>query len=73
MTRVVRLVGRDHELADIVTTTAHAPKRGLVATIVSGEAGIGKTTLVEAVVDELAAAGWTVLRGRADVLEQRIP
>ena len=57
----------------MMATIVEAPKRGLVATIVSGEGGIGKSTLMEAAVDELATAGWTVLRGRADALEQRIP
>jgi DNA-binding CsgD family transcriptional regulator len=66
-------VGRDEQLAEVTAHTVAAPKRGLTATIVSGEAGIGKSMLMEAVLAELATAGWTTLIGRADVLEQRIP
>jgi len=52
------LLGRDGELARIVETGARALRESApVAVLVAGEAGIGKTALVERAVQELARAG----------------
>lgn len=59
------LVGRDRELEQILAAPAH--------TVITGEPGIGKSMLLDAACTELESAGWTVLYGRADALEQRIP
>jgi DNA-binding CsgD family transcriptional regulator len=59
------LVGRARELDDVLAARAH--------TVITGEAGIGKSMLLDAVSTELRDDGWTVLHGRADALEQRIP
>jgi DNA-binding CsgD family transcriptional regulator len=62
------LIGREHELAELRRrlAAAHAGRGGLV--LLAGEAGVGKTRLVEAVLDERgspagARAGHLVLRG----------
>src|SRR4051812_46211567 len=61
----MELVGRDDELQQIVASPAH--------TVITGEAGIGKSMLLAAVSAALRADGWTVLHARSDALEQRIP
>jgi DNA-binding CsgD family transcriptional regulator len=61
----VELIGRGDELARIVASPTH--------TIITGEAGIGKSMLLDAVSTALRDEGWTVLHARADALEQRIP
>jgi hypothetical protein len=61
-----RLVGR---VAEVVTLdrlrAAAVAGRGAVA-LLTGEAGIGKTAVVEEAVARASAAGTTVLTGRAD-------
>lgn len=59
------LVGRDDELQRIVASPAH--------TVITGEAGIGKSMLLDATSSSLRTDGWTVLPARADAVEQRIP
>ncbi|MCY1145309.1 AAA family ATPase [Actinoplanes sp. Pm04-4] len=62
----VRLVGRVAEVVALDRLRADAEQgTGAVAVLV-GEAGIGKTALVEEAVDRATAAGFTVLTGRAD-------
>jgi predicted ATPase len=59
-------VGRRHELAALQAAAAEAAAgRGLLL-CVTGEPGLGKTTLVEAFLDELATSGqgWSLARGR---------
>lgn len=60
------LVARDAELAALGEAWRRlvtAPTSGPVVALVSGEAGIGKTTLANAVVARLSPAPGTVLRG----------
>lgn len=59
------LVGREREIG--VVREAVAAARGGTGSVltVTGEAGIGKTALLEVAVDLAAAAGLVVLRGRA--------
>ena len=59
-----RLVGREHELARLRGLVADPPPGALI--MVTGEAGIGKTSLVNQVVAERLAAGDRVLRGAGD-------
>jgi DNA-binding SARP family transcriptional activator/tetratricopeptide (TPR) repeat protein len=67
------LVGRDRELArlrEALDWTAAGPTLGLV---VEGEAGIGKTTLVEAFIAEARRRGAVVLTGFCDPLARDLP
>ncbi len=59
-----RLIGREHELGRLRQLVA-APPPGSVITV-SGEAGIGKSALVNQVIAECLAAGGRVVRGSAD-------
>lgn len=60
--RKVGVVGRDEELAALRRAVASARRRRGALVLVEGEAGIGKTALVE---EALAVRGLTVLRGTA--------
>ena len=56
-----QLVGREAEMAQLHTCFAQAQQGQRQIVLVTGEAGMGKTTLVDAVVHQLAAAagcGW---------------
>ncbi len=70
----IRLVGRAAELDRVmdVLAAAAAGRPGVV--VISGEPGIGKTRLVEEVVDRAMAVGFQVATGRCShVLETRLP
>ena len=67
-----RLVGRDRDLAAILHATRMATPDGRVV-VVEGEAGIGKTALVETAVDAIRARGGIVLAARGYPGEQGIP
>ena len=69
----VRLVGREQELAllDQCWREAQAGHGGLV--LISGEAGVGKTRLVEAFADRLRWQGVRVLWGRSYEFERALP
>jgi DNA-binding CsgD family transcriptional regulator/tetratricopeptide (TPR) repeat protein len=58
--RDVRLVGRETEIAELETALASAADRGS-ALLVSGEAGIGKTSLLEAAGSRAEDRGYRVL------------
>jgi DNA-binding SARP family transcriptional activator len=66
----VRPVGREVELASLrrLLAAAFSGRRQLV--FVSGEAGIGKTTLVDALLAEAPATGSDLLVGRGQCVEQ---
>ena len=69
---VTALVGRDSAMDELVTTYESVTAGlGRVAAI-TGEAGIGKTRLGEAIVDHIRARGGTVLTARAYVGERGI-
>jgi predicted ATPase len=69
----VRLVGREQELALLnrCWREARAGQGGLV--LISGEAGVGKTRLVEAFADRLRWQGVRVLWGRSYEFERALP
>ncbi|MEJ3652556.1 AAA family ATPase [Actinomycetes bacterium KLBMP 9759] len=67
------LVGRGAELERVLTALAGVPSAGLVCALVTGEPGIGKSRLLDAVADELRERGWTVLSVVADDLLRRVP
>jgi DNA-binding SARP family transcriptional activator len=60
--------GRDDEMAQL-EQAARSARTGPVLALVSGEAGAGKTALVEALERRLAARGWTTAWGRAPEYE----
>ena len=67
------LVGRDREL-DTFTELLGAAARGqAVAMALVGEAGIGKTRLLQELGKRAEAAGFLVLSGRASELEREVP
>ncbi|MHC1558748.1 BTAD domain-containing putative transcriptional regulator [Actinomycetospora sp. C-140] len=57
-------LGRDAELARLDAASARVAGGAVELVLVAGEAGSGKTTLVDALADRRAAEGWTVARGR---------
>lgn len=63
----VSLVGRDGELAELISLVATVPLAGARGTVILGDAGIGKTALVNAVTARARSKGVLVLRavGRA--------
>jgi DNA-binding CsgD family transcriptional regulator len=65
-----RLVGRDRELAVLEHAAARARSGLTTVVLVSGEAGIGKSHLVNTARRSLADAGFRVLHGRAERMEQ---
>jgi DNA-binding CsgD family transcriptional regulator len=67
------LVGRDRELA-VIGELLRALRRGAATTLlVEGEAGIGKTRLVEALTDLAHGEGLTVFHGNAHPFERTRP
>ena len=61
------LVGRAREMSALVEAAANTIDAGPRVVLVTGEAGIGKTTLVAAFAREhCVPSGWTVLYGRCD-------
>lgn len=61
---------RPAERAAALAAAARAPADGLVTVLLTGEAGIGKSTLLTQVSDDL---GWRVWTVRADEPQRRIP
>ena len=57
-------VGRDAELAGLATTAATAAAGAGALTLVSGEAGSGKSALLRRFVEKLTGDGWRVVAGR---------
>ena len=66
------VVGRDAELAALDAALAEAARGGTALVVVEGDAGMGKTTLVEAWAGR-AGAGATVLWGQCDELGRDLP
>lgn len=71
--RPVRLVGREPELAVLREALTSLPAAGARVVAVTGEAGIGKSTLVRAWTAELRGQGVTVLSGAADLSGSGLP
>ncbi len=67
------LVGRQAELAGLLDAVESARGRRGTAVVISGEAGIGKTRLVEAVGVEAQLRGFDVLVGRCPYLQDPPP
>ncbi len=65
--------GRNSDLAAIDAAAGAAARGGLRVVWVGGEAGAGKTTVVEAAAARLLAAGWTVVAGRSPEVDGAPP
>src|ERR1700749_4812532 len=68
-----QLVGRDLELARMLTLLNDAASRQAVVALISGDAGVGKTRLVTEVTRRAAAEGFTVLSGHCAELGESVP
>ncbi|TDC40116.1 transcriptional regulator [Micromonospora sp. 15K316] len=66
-------IGREAELATLRRTAAEATVAGPRIALVSGEAGVGKTSLLAHFRAELAAQGWLVVVGRCPEVEGAPP
>ena len=67
------MVGRDHELAAARRTLDATARGGGGALLILGDAGIGKTRLVDGVLEDARSRGWHTLRGAAREEEGRPP
>src|SRR5215470_10534965 len=68
-----RLVGRDAELGQLVAVLDSAAAGRPVVTLISGDAGVGKTRLVTELADRARARGFTVLAGHCAELGDAVP
>ncbi len=66
------LVGRERELESVFRLAAEVDSGG-GSLVVRGEAGIGKSALLERIGDELCARGWRVLRTSGTPSERQLP
>ena len=69
----VGIVGRHRELAAVLDLVKAARSRRESTIFLRGEAGIGKSRLVEEILDQARLLGYTVLSGRAEELERAVP
>ncbi|HWO60023.1 MAG TPA: AAA family ATPase, partial [Umezawaea sp.] len=67
------IFGRESELAALLDAVDRVPATGVIAVLVSGEAGIGKSSLLDEAVRRLREADRRVLAAESDDLGQRIP
>lgn len=67
------LVGREAELALVTAAVRELGEGRASVLVIQGEAGIGKTRLVESIVDDARSRGATVFRGEAHPFERTRP
>ncbi len=67
------LVGRAGELSRLTDLLAQAAAGQPVVTLISGDAGVGKTRLVTELAGAARRTGWTVLSGRCAELADTVP
>src|SRR5215468_2965038 len=70
---VPRLCGRETETGVLREALDRVARGGQAIVLVEGEAGIGKTRLLEEALADAAARGMQVATGRAEELEQARP
>jgi DNA-binding CsgD family transcriptional regulator len=68
----ITIVGRTREIAAL-SAFLHAPRSHGTSLLVEGEAGIGKSVLLDHAAALVASAGWTVLRCRGLEHERELP
>lgn len=66
-------VGRDRELAAMMAAATEAAAYGVRVALVTGEAGLGKSTLLEHLGARLEQDGWLVAAGRCPELDSAPP
>ncbi|GGP14389.1 ATP-binding protein [Nonomuraea glycinis] len=66
-------VGRQEELAALVAAAAEAAADGARIALVTGEAGLGKSTLLERLGRRLERDGWLVAVGHCSEVDRRRP
>ena len=67
------MVGRGEELSHISSMLEEASGGAGATLIISGEGGVGKTSLITAAAEDAAENGWQVVLGRAYAVETGIP
>jgi DNA-binding CsgD family transcriptional regulator len=70
---VTRLVGRDAELGQLLTLLDAAAGGQPVVTLISGDAGVGKTRLVSELAARAREKGFTVMSGRCAEIGDAVP
>ncbi|MFI7640484.1 BTAD domain-containing putative transcriptional regulator [Nonomuraea sp. NPDC049400] len=71
--RAVSFVGREGELAALVSAAGEAAADGARVALVTGEAGLGKSTLLEHLGAQLERDGWLVAAGRCPEVDGAPP
>ncbi|MFF4616251.1 BTAD domain-containing putative transcriptional regulator [Nonomuraea jabiensis] len=71
--RAASFVGRDGELAALVSAAGEAAADGARVALVTGEAGLGKSTLLEHLGAQLERDGWLVAVGRCPEVDGAPP
>ncbi len=71
--RATTFVGRDGELAALVAAAGEAATDGARVALVTGEAGLGKSTLLEHLGARLRQDGWLVAAGRCPEVDSAPP
>ncbi|WP_202421569.1 BTAD domain-containing putative transcriptional regulator [Gordonia sp. SID5947] len=71
--RAGTFVGRDRELATLLAAAEEATADGVRVALVTGEAGLGKSTLLEHLGARLGQDGWLVAAGRCPELDSAPP
>ncbi|WP_281689393.1 BTAD domain-containing putative transcriptional regulator [Pseudonocardia thermophila] len=66
-------VGRERELATLVTAAGEAATDGARIALVTGEAGLGKSTLLDHLSTRLEQDGWLVTTGRCSEVDSAPP
>ncbi|WP_067848346.1 BTAD domain-containing putative transcriptional regulator [Nocardia lijiangensis] len=66
-------VGRESELAALVAAAGEAATDGVRVALVTGEAGLGKSTLLEQLGAQLGQDGWLVAAGRCPDVDSAPP
>ncbi|WP_437976917.1 AAA family ATPase [Sorangium sp. So ce295] len=68
-----RLIDRERELAALRGALARVSNGGTELALVTGEAGVGKTALVEALQDTVAERGGRFIQGKFDLRAANVP
>ncbi|WP_281902527.1 BTAD domain-containing putative transcriptional regulator [Nocardia cyriacigeorgica] len=71
--RATTFVGRERELSALVTAAGEAVTDGARVALVTGEAGLGKSTLLDHLAARLTRDGWLVATGRCPELDSAPP
>jgi DNA-binding NarL/FixJ family response regulator len=70
---ITSLLGRERELRELGDALTDAGRERGRIVVIEGQAGIGKTTLLAALLDDAAERGFATFRARASDLESNVP